>query len=98
MFYKKNNNDYKKAVEGVTYKTLAYGDKTSVGEFRLEKGSVIPNHKHPHEQTGYMISGRITFTIDGEDYNAEAGNSWDFAGNVEHSFKKCFRDDDGDGK
>ena len=85
MFYKKNNNNYKKAFDGVTYKTLAYGDKTSLGEFRLEKGSIVPTHNHPHEQTGYMISGRMTFTIDGEDHNAKAGDSWSIPSNVEHS-------------
>jgi quercetin dioxygenase-like cupin family protein len=84
MFYKKDYNNYRIAVDGVTYKTLAYGDKTSLGEFRLEKGSVIPNHKHHHEQTGYMISGRMTFTIDGEEHNAEAGDSWSIPGNAEH--------------
>ncbi len=87
MFYKKDNNNYKKAFDGVTYKTLAYGDRTSLGEFRLEKGSIVPNHNHPHEQTGYMISGRMTFTIDGEDHNAEVGDSWSIPGNVEHSVK-----------
>jgi quercetin dioxygenase-like cupin family protein len=85
MFYKRDLSNYKKAFDGVTYKTLAYGDKTSLGEFRLEGGCKIPNHNHPHEQTGYMISGRMTFTIDGEGHNAEAGSSWNIPGNVEHS-------------
>ena len=57
MFYKKDSGKYRKAFEGVTYKTLVYGDKTSLGEFRLERGSVVPNHNHPHEQTGYMMFG-----------------------------------------
>jgi quercetin dioxygenase-like cupin family protein len=51
---------------------LVYGDKTSLGEFKLEKGCIIPNHNHPHEYTGYMNSGRMTFTIDVENHNAEA--------------------------
>ncbi len=85
MFYKKELTNYKEALDGVTYKTIAYGDKTSLGEFQLKKGSVVLNHNHPHEQTGYMISGRMTFTIDGEDHIAEAGDSWNIPGNVEHS-------------
>jgi quercetin dioxygenase-like cupin family protein len=84
MFYKKDLTNYKKAFEGVTYKTLTYGDKTSLGEFHLEKGIVIPIHKHPHEQTGYMISGRMTFIINGERHSAEPGDSWCIQGNVEH--------------
>ena len=74
-------------MQSVTYKTIAHGDKTSLGEFRLENGSIVPTHNHPHEQTGYMISGRMTFTIDGEDHNAEAGDSLCIPGNVEHSVK-----------
>jgi len=86
MFYKKDKKNYRYAFDGVTYKTLVYGDKTSLGEFLLEKGSVVPQHSHPHEQTGYMISGRMTFIIAGEeDHNAEAGDSWSIPGNVEHS-------------
>ena len=84
MFYKKEPGNYKKALDGVTYKTLAYGIRTLLSEFRLEKGSVIPVHKHPHEQTGYMISGRMTFTINGEIYNVQPGDSWCIPSNVEH--------------
>jgi len=84
MFYKKDSDKYRKAFDGVTYKTLTYGDKTSLGEFKLEKGCIIPNHKHPHEQTGYVISGRMTFIIDGERHSAEQGDSWNIPGNVEH--------------
>jgi quercetin dioxygenase-like cupin family protein len=85
MFYKKDPGNYKEAFEGVIYKTLAWGDKTSLGEFKLEKGCTVPNHSHPHEQTGYMISGKMTFTIDGEDFETGPGDSWSIPGNAEHS-------------
>lgn len=84
MFYKKESGNYRKALEGVTYKTLTFGAKTLLSEFRLEKGSEIPIHSHPHEQIGYMISGNMTFTIKGEIYNAEPGDSWCIPSNVEH--------------
>ena len=85
MFNKNNFCDVRKALEGVTYKTLAHGSKTSLGEFNLVKGAVIPNHSHPHEPTGYMISGRITFTIEGKKYLTEPGDGWSIPGNAEHS-------------
>lgn len=85
MFNKNNYCDVRKALEGVTYKTLAHGSKTSLGEFKLAKGSIIPNHSHPHEQTGYMISGSMTFTIEGKKYLAEPGDGWSIPGNAEHS-------------
>jgi quercetin dioxygenase-like cupin family protein len=84
MFYKRAINNYVKALDGVTYKTLSYGSKTLLSEFMLEKGSKVPIHNHPYEQTGYMISGRMTFKINGESYNTEPGDSWCIPENVEH--------------
>jgi quercetin dioxygenase-like cupin family protein len=26
----------------------------------------VPEHRHPHEQAGYVLSGRVRFTIGGE--------------------------------
>lgn len=84
MFYKKENSPYRQALEGVTYKTLTYGKHTSLSEFKLQKDSTIPNHTHQHEQTGYMISGKMTFIIDGKRFNTTPGDSWSIPGNVEH--------------
>jgi quercetin dioxygenase-like cupin family protein len=84
MFTKNYERESKAHKEGVTYKTLTNGERTSLSEFILEKGSVIPKHSHPHEQTGYVISGRMLFTIGDERFEAEAGDSWNIPGNVEH--------------
>ncbi|MDH4219739.1 MAG: cupin domain-containing protein [Candidatus Aminicenantes bacterium] len=84
MFTKNNDRDSKPHIEGIKYKTLAFGERTSLSEFSLEKGSVIPKHRHPHEQTGYVISGRLIFTIGDERFKAEPGDSWNIPGNVEH--------------
>ncbi len=84
MFTKNSALDSKPQLKGIRYKTLAYGERTSLSEFSLEKGSVIPSHKHPHEQTGYVISGRLIFRIGEEKFEAETGDSWNIPGNVEH--------------
>jgi quercetin dioxygenase-like cupin family protein len=84
LFSKSNNDNYKVAFEGVSFKTTAWGKNTSMGEFKLKKGSIIPNHQHPHEQTGYLISGSMKFFIDKQKFNAEPGDSWNIPGNVEH--------------
>ena len=85
MFYKKENSEHKKVLEGVRYKTLTYGQNTLLSEFKLAKGSIVPPHTHPHEQTGYMISGRMQFDIAGEKYLAEPGDSWCIQRDVQHS-------------
>ncbi len=84
MFYKKNETNFKKALEGVSFKTLVYGNKTLLSEFRLEKGSIVPMHQHPYEQTGYMISGRMNFTIGDEKIVAGPGDSWSIPENMGH--------------
>lgn len=69
---------------GIRQKTLAYGQKTLMVEFRIQKGSVLPKHKHPHEQTGYLVSGRLELTIGSETRRQEPGDSWCIPGDTEH--------------
>ena len=53
-------------------------------EFILAKGSVLPIHAHPYEQTGYLVTGRMRLKIGGEEFDARAGDSWNIPMNVEH--------------
>ena len=84
MFYKKNNKKYITALDGVHYKTLVYGERTSLHEFKLDKGSTIPMHSHPHEQTGYLVSGRMNFVFKNKIIPVEKGDSWSIPGGEEH--------------
>lgn len=84
MFYKRVNSGYKQVLEGVKLKTLVYGDRTLFTEFRLEMGSKLPRHHHPHEQTGYLVSGRIRLSIGDKMFEAAPGDSWCIPGDVEH--------------
>jgi quercetin dioxygenase-like cupin family protein len=85
MFYRKNGEGYHSRIGGIDQKTLVYGERTLLTEFRLKEGSVIPRHSHPNEQTGYLISGRMVFTVGNEQFDARAGDSWCIAAGVEHS-------------
>lgn len=85
MFEKHKSSGHTEVIEGVYLKTLVYGQHTLMVKARLESGAVIPPHQHPHEQTGYMISGQMDFLVDGERYIANPGDSWSIAGDVEHS-------------
>lgn len=85
MFYKdEDNSGYVELVEGIQIKTVCYGEKTLTAKFKLAKGSTLPRHKHPHEQTGYLISGNMEFEISGEKMIAAPGDSWNIEGNCEH--------------
>ena len=84
MFYKHNQNGYKPVLEGIKIKTLVYGEKTLFAEFKMEKGSQLPRHSHPQEQTGYLVSGHIRLTFGGETFDIEPGDSWCIPANMEH--------------
>ena len=84
MFTKRNDRGYCPALDGIERKTLVYGEKTLMTEFRLRGGSVLPRHAHPHEQTGYLVKGRMRLFIGTEECEAQTGDSWCIPGGVEH--------------
>ncbi|MCX7781685.1 MAG: cupin domain-containing protein [Negativicutes bacterium] len=87
MFVHNDSKTYVNPVPGVRRKTLAVGEKGLIGEFRLEEGTVLPPHQHPHEQIGYLVSGELVFTIGDKEYTARPGDSWAISGNVPHAVK-----------
>ena len=84
MFAKHSENGYIPVIGGIRRKTLVHGSKTLMSEFLLNKGTVLPKHSHPHEQTGYLVSGRIRLAIGNETRELSPGDSWCIAGNIEH--------------
>jgi len=84
MFTKRTNTGYRELLDGVQMKTLAHGDKTLLAEFHLQKGAAIPVHAHIYEQTGYMVSGKMRFTIGSEQFECNPGDNWCIPGDVEH--------------
>lgn len=81
---KASNDGYIPVTDGIKRKTLVFGKNTLLTEFRLAAGKRLPLHKHPHEQTGYLISGRIVLSIEGVEHTIMPGDSWAILGNVEH--------------
>ncbi len=73
-----------KMLDGVERRTLVHGERTLLAEFVLKKGFTIPRHSHPHEQTGYLVSGRLRFTVGDEVVEARPGDGWCVPGGVEH--------------
>ena len=80
-----SEDGYQRAADGVERKTLVHGETTLMVRFRLAAGSSLPPHSHPHEQTGYLVSGRARFTVDGDTTEVGPGDSWCIPGGVEHS-------------
>lgn len=73
-------------MDGVMMK-VAYGERMMMAFFDLDAGAVIPKHHHPHEQMGYILSGELTFDINGEKKICRPGDAYLIPGNIQHSAK-----------
>ena len=84
MFCKSDSNGYREVLPGIYMKTVVYGESTLMTEFRLNKGSILPAHEHVHEQTGYLVSGRMILSIGNDSYEVVPGDSSNIPGGVLH--------------
>jgi quercetin dioxygenase-like cupin family protein len=87
MFVQHGPEGYSDSLPGIKMKTLSFGEKTLMTEFLLERGAVLPEHRHPHEQTGYLVSGKIVLSIEGEEKETLPGDSWCIPSNAGHGAK-----------
>jgi len=60
---------------GIIRRVLAYNSQLMCVENRFEQGAAGPLHSHPHTQITYVVSGRFSFTIDGEDHEVGPGDT-----------------------
>lgn len=72
---------------GVFRRTIVWGARAMVVEVTLPKDSVVADHSHPHEQCGYLVSGRLAFTVEGTTHVVEPGGGWAVPGNAVHSVR-----------
>jgi quercetin dioxygenase-like cupin family protein len=78
------DSGYTEMVHGVRLKSLVHGERTHLTEVRFVSGAVVPEHRHPHEQTGYLISGSLRFFGAGDDTVVRPGDCWSFPSGVPH--------------
>ncbi len=69
---------------GVVRRTITYGERLMLVEVAIDEGAVVPMHTHPHEQTGYLISGRFLFELGHEQRELGPGDCWLVPSNVPH--------------
>jgi quercetin dioxygenase-like cupin family protein len=85
-FIKSGSGSHHPLFPGVEIRTTS-GDQLMLSVVTLETGSVVPEHSHPHEQMGMMISGTLEFTIGGVTRIVEPGDIWRIPGNVPHKVR-----------
>ena len=62
------------------------GKNVQILYVRLEPG-IETRHSHLNEQMGYILSGEIELTINGEAKICKSGDAYYIPGNMEHGFK-----------
>lgn len=84
MFDTQHASGYRELLPGIQQKTRVFGEKTLLAEFVLRRGSALPVHAHPYEQTGYLVQGRLRLRIGDREFEAQAGDAWCIPANVDH--------------
>ena len=85
MFTENKTIDIQDLGGGVTRKILSYSNNLMVVELQFAAGAVGAKHSHPHEQIGYIVSGRLIYQEDGqEDKELHTGDTYYVAPNVVH--------------
>jgi unsaturated pyranuronate lyase len=72
--------------EGVSGRVLG-GDRVTMAVIELEPSSVVPEHRHEHEQIGICVTGSVTFTIGGETRELGPGACWQIPGGTPHEVR-----------
>jgi quercetin dioxygenase-like cupin family protein len=84
LFYKANESGYRQVLPGIKLKTLVFGERTLLSEFRMDANSMLPEHSHFHEQTGYLVRGKIKLSIGQQIFEINPGDSWCISANTLH--------------
>lgn len=77
----------KKTFKGVHLDSLAVGEKSQVAKMNYVYGNYASPHRHPHAQSGYVVSGRYELTIEDKKYELTTGDSYSIPGNLLHAFR-----------
>ncbi|GAA4281374.1 cupin domain-containing protein [Gaetbulibacter aestuarii] len=84
MNYNIKNIPSKELAKGISGRYI-HTDHNTIGFITVEKGAILPEHSHIHEQITQMVSGKFEMTIDGVTQILEAGSVCVIPSNVTHS-------------
>jgi quercetin dioxygenase-like cupin family protein len=87
MIVSKREDGYVQMAEGIHRQNLTLGELTHQVRFILETRSEVPLHSHEHEQTGYLLHGKMIMTVAGVSHELEDGSCWTIKSNVPHGVK-----------
>lgn len=86
----KKEEALKRLFKGVSLDSLAVGERSMVTKMNYKAGDFATLHTHPHEQCGYVVSGRYRLIVEAAepvDTLLSAGDSYAIPGLAPHSFE-----------
>lgn len=83
----KKEQTTRKQFLGVDFEVLAIGQNSMVTKMLFKDFDFAPLHKHPCEQSGYVISGQYKLIFGGNEYFITSGDSYSIPANIEHSLE-----------
>jgi len=69
---------------GVDFVVLAHGPETMVTKMLYKQSDHVPFHKHPNEQSGYVISGEYRIVFGKNDQVIGPGDSYSIPRDTDH--------------
>jgi quercetin dioxygenase-like cupin family protein len=84
MFFQNKDAKAVEMLPGLIRRTLAVSDKMLLAEFIFEEGVEVPEHTHPHDQVGYVVSGRMRMVIGEQVFECGPGDSYHAPSDVPH--------------
>jgi quercetin dioxygenase-like cupin family protein len=70
--------------EGVIARRVQ-GERLTLAVVELAPNAIVPEHRHPNEQNGLVIQGRVLFRCGDEERELGLGGTWRILGGVPHS-------------
>ena len=83
-FYKWDNMPQAEMTPTLRLRPLG-GQSVMAVEVTLDRGGIVAEHQHPHEQISLMISGKLEFTVGNEKKIVGPGEAVHIPPNVPHS-------------
>lgn len=68
------------------YRKYKYGSGMTIAYLKLEKGAIVPLHKHPYEQITHIIAGKVEVEMENKKYIVAKGDVLIIPANIPHRF------------
>ncbi len=86
MIQNVSNIPEKELFEGLRARFI-HTENVTIGHVTIDKGAVLPEHAHIHEQITHIVAGELEMTVNNQTNVLSAGMSVTIPSNVIHSAK-----------